>query len=106
MKTNIQEVLLMTNTSFSKKVLCEINTQNRTDHLIPTQQLEAACWNGLLTEMLPEIIHTSSSDKKLFLWDIETKKAYLKIFMGNQPLTVTREFSIDPYIFIRSRQMN
>jgi hypothetical protein len=106
MKTTIQEVLLMTNTSFSKRLLCEINTQNRNDHLVPAQQLEAACWNGLLTEMLPEIIPVSSSDKKLFLWDIETKKSYLRIIMGVRPVTIRSDFSLDPYIFLGNQKLN
>src|SRR5690348_10469509 len=106
MKTTIQEVLLMTNTSFSKRLLCEINTQNRNGHLIPAQQLEAACWNGLLTEMLPEIIPESFSDIKLFLWNIETKRSYLRIFMGVRPVYISKPFSLDPYIFLEVQRLN
>jgi hypothetical protein len=106
MKTTIQEVLLMTNTSFSKRLLCEIKTQNRNNHHSSAHQLEAACWNGLLTEMLPEIVPASSPDKKLFLWGIEMKRSYLRIFMGIRPLTIRNDFSIDPYIFLRSQKMN
>ena len=106
MKTTIQEVLLMTNTSFSKRLLCEINTSKRNNHHSSAHQLEAACWNGLLTEMLPEIIPASSPDKKLFLWSIEMKRSYLRIFMGIRPVTIRSEFSIDPYIFLRSQRMN
>jgi len=106
MKTTIQEVLLMTNTSFSKRLLCEMNTQNKNNHHSSVQQLEAACWNGLLNEMLPEIIPASSSDKKLFLWDIEMKKSYLRIIMGVRPVTIRSDFSVDPYIFFGNQKLN
>ena len=69
----------MTNTSFSKRQLCETRTQNTNDHRTSVQQLEVACWNGLLNETLPEIIPTQSSKAKLFLWDVETRKSFLKI---------------------------
>jgi hypothetical protein len=106
MKTIIQEVLLMTNTSFSKRQLCEINAQNKNDHLTSVQQLEIACWNGLLDEKLPEIISPQSSKAKLFLWDVETKKFSLKIFVGTRPVSMTRMFSLDPYIFLKVQQLN
>jgi len=106
MKTTIQEVLLMTNTSFSKRLLCEMNTQNKNNHHSSVQQLEAACWNGLLNEMLPEIIPASSSDKKLFLWDIKMKKSYLRIIMGVRPVTIRSDFSVDPYIFFGNQKLN
>ena len=95
----------MTNTSFSKRQLCEIS-QNTNDHLTSVQQLEVACWNGLLDEKLPEIISTQSSKAKLFLWDVETKKSFLRISMGTRPVHITKDFSIDPYIFLGVHELN
>jgi len=83
-----------------------MNTQNKNNHHSSVQQLEAACWNGLLNEMLPEIIPASSSDKKLFLWDIEMKKSYLRIIMGVRPVTIRSDFSVDPYIFFGNQKLN
>ena len=94
----------MTNTSFSKRQLCGINTENKSDRLIPAQQLEAACWNGLLNDMLPELIPVSSS--KLFLWEVKSKKYYLNIFMSSTPVNIERESSVDPYIFLLMVKQN
>ena len=96
----------MTNSSFSKRQLYEINTQSRTDHLAPAEQLEAACWNGLLDEMLPEITKPSTTKAKIFLWQIEMKRSFLSIFMGASPVYIIKEFSLDPYIFLCKQQMN
>lgn len=54
MKTDsiIQEIWLMTTTTFSKRQLCEMNSQEGNRCVIPAEQLEAACWNGLLDELL------------------------------------------------------
>ena len=95
----------MTNTSFSRRQLCE-TSHNTNEYLTSVQQLEVACWNGLLDEKLPEIISPNSSNAKLFLWDVETKNSFLKIFMGVRPVRVTKEFSLDPYIFLNHEKLN
>ena len=61
-----QEILPMTNTTFSKQQLCEkdLSTNNK---LSVIEQLEDACWNGLLYEMFPGIVERSSAGKQLYL---------------------------------------
>ena len=71
MKTNStqQEILLLTGTTFSKREWCE-NISGNKNNLTEKEQLEEACWNGLLPEILPEVYLRTESDKKLFLWQI------------------------------------
>ena len=99
MEKNIQqEILLITGTKFSsRQCLQKINDSGRYDS--EAEQLQDACWNGLLNEMLPEIC---KSGKDIFLWQIRENKCGLEIELGELPLEVDSYYSIDPYIFLES----
>ena len=107
MKNNsiFREILFVTTTSFSKRQLCETDAQERTSGLAPAEQLEAACWNGLVDEVLPEIMHLPYT-QKLFLWQIETRKSYLRLTMGLSAPILEEEYTLDPYCFLYSQEMN
>lgn len=94
-----QEILLLTGTTFSKREWCE-KLSGRNNNLTEKEQLEQACWNGLLPEILPEIYLHNESDKRLFLWQIKEGKSFIEIDMGEIPGEVDDYFSIDPYSFI------
>ncbi|HXL55851.1 MAG TPA: hypothetical protein VN958_06330 [Chitinophagaceae bacterium] len=99
-KSTQQEILLMTNTSFSQRQLCEKDIPESNKYFSRTEQLEDACWNGLLDEMLPGIIEKSSSGKRLHLRQIRPAKSFLEIELCEYPLQIEQEFSIDPYTFL------
>jgi hypothetical protein len=105
-KTNSQEVLLMTNTTFSKRQLLETNESHSNDYSEPVEQLEVACCNGLLYEMLPEIMPATSSAEKLFLWAIIAKRSFLRILTGTEPVYIANRCSIDPHIFLANYKMS
>ena len=90
-----QEILLLTGTSFSKREWCE-NIPGRNTNLSEKEQLEQACWNGLLPEILPEIYLHSEGDTKLFLWQIKEGKSFIELDMGEIPGEIDDYFSIDP----------
>lgn len=104
MKTysNISEILFFTATTFSERELCEINEDGSPNRLTPSEKWEAACWNGLLSELLPEITSTESCDEKLFLWQVERGKSFLRISMGVYPPVLQEDFAIDPHVFLRN----
>jgi hypothetical protein len=118
MKTHliIKEILLMTTSSFSERQLRETDAQDSNPDMSPAEQLEAACWNGLLIEMLPEIMHHpsrylsgaigSSHDKKLFLWQVQTRKSYLWISMAECPPVQETWSTLDPHVFLCHQEMN
>ena len=108
MKNNslIREILLVTSTSFSNRQLCDTDAQDRNNNLAPAEQLEAACWNGLLDEMLPEIMHPSSSGEKFYVWQVEMRKSYLWISMGECPPVPEMHFTLDSHIFLCEQEMN
>ena len=101
-----REILMMTTTSFSKRQLCETDAEERNSHIAPAEQLEAACWNGLLYELLPEIMHKPSDGEKLYLWQIQMRKSYLRLSMGTCPPVLEKQFTLDPHIFLCNQELN
>jgi len=101
MKTNStqQEILLLTGTTFSKREWSE-KTDNKKNNFTEKEQLEEACWNGLLPEILPEIYVHPEGNKKLFLWHIKQGKSFIDLELGDIPEETDKEFSIDPYSFL------
>jgi len=100
------EILLFLGTTFSKLQLCGINAQENMRSLVPAQQLEIACWNGLLDELLPEIMQIPFCIERLYVWYIETEKTYLKIDKGVSHPVPEDDYSVDPHVFFYMLQMN
>jgi hypothetical protein len=100
MKNSVQqEILLMTNSSLSKRSFCEINSSETGKQLSNVEKLENACWNGMLTEFLPGLVEKAEG-KTLFLWEIQNAKNFLHIDLCDRPNSIDKNFSIDPYLFI------
>ena len=101
-KITQQEILLITGTRFSSRQCWQkINDSPRLAS--EADQLQDACWDGLLKEMLPEICTT---DKNIFLWQIRQNKCGLEIELGELPSEIDSYYSIDPYIMLEDRLMN
>lgn len=98
-KSTQQEILLITGTRFSAREWAEKIVED-SKRLSPTEQLEEACWNGLLYEMLPELILKTSEGKKLSLWHVRNCKSFLEIDLSETSPLIDPEFSIDPYFFV------
>jgi len=101
MKTNAQqEILLVTSSTLSKRLFCRKDSALNMNYS-EAEQLEEACWNGLLGEMLPEIIHKSASGKTLSLWQIHYGYSFLDIELSESPRSFKKDFfSINPYCFL------
>jgi hypothetical protein len=100
-----QEILLMTGTSFSARQWADKidSGEGRTNQ---EEQLEEACWNGLLPEMLPEIFADNPNAKKLYLWKIRQAKSFLEIELGETPVEIDKYFSLDPDYFLSVHSNN
>ena len=105
-ETLIQEILLFTTTSFSQRQLCETNLKDDNNNLSATEQLEAACWNGLLPEILPEILHAADFHERLFMWQVDMRKTYLRISIAERPPVFKMRFALDPHIFLSKMEWN
>jgi len=107
MKTNYiqQEILLMMGTTFSTRQWCE-KDPGKQNNLTEKDNLEEACWNGLLQEMIPEICEKAEGNKKLFLWQIKEGNSFIELDLGEVPEEKDNEFSIDPYSFIHFQMLS
>jgi hypothetical protein len=105
-ESTLQEILLITSTTFSKRQLCETNMKDKKRVLSPVQQLETACWNGLLDELLPEIVLQSAPHKKLYLWQVEKRKFSLSVIKADRPPDQDGWYALDPHLFLCQLEMN
>jgi hypothetical protein len=101
-KTIHQQILLFTGTHFSSRQSFLANSHE--NNFSEADELQNACWSGLLKEMLPEICETDNKD--LFLWQIKENKTSIDIEIGELPDEVDDFSSIDPYAFLETLSFN
>ena len=89
-----------TGTSFSSRQCLQKIDGDHQGYLTEVEQLQEACWNGQLPQILPEICEASTGDNTLFLWEIKENKSSVEIILGQLPEQMEREYSIDPYAFL------
>lgn len=104
-KSTQQEILLLTGTKFSEREWAEKIIEDK-NKLSAIEKLEDACWNGLLDEMLPEVVEKTSDGKKLFLWHVRQCRSFLEIELSDASPVIERENSIDPYLFVSLIPLN
>ena len=88
----------MTGTSFSSGQWC-----GKTDlqkQFTDREELQNACWNGLLQEMLPEIYKPAADNKNLYLWQITEATSFIDLELGEVPGEIEKYHSINPYSFL------
>ena len=102
MKTNTlqKEILLIKKSSFCRRQLLENNAFENQRQLSYDEQLEAACWNGWLNAMLPEMVNASVTGEQLYLWQIMQAKSLLNIELCEYPRMIDIQYSINPYAFL------
>ena len=99
MNTDIvhQEILLLTDTNFSHRILCDKEDKDGSENISDSEKLEKACWEGMLGELFPEIFE----NKSLSLWQIIETEFSLQIELSPYPAGERRS-SIDPYYFSKT----
>jgi len=99
-----QEILVFTQTSFVQKAIIE-NTGNCNKDAV--DKLEKAMWNGLLKEVLPELMLTKQAGRSdISIWQISTGAFSLLIDMAEAPDLVQDTRSISPFLFLSTPKMN
>lgn len=96
------EILFYTSSSFSRRCVCGREEKDTDKKFLLGEDLERACWDGMLYEMFPEILGSFSTKCESFIWHIMKGKNCLRIRIG--PTSVRRgdAASIDPYFFMFS----
>ncbi|HEY5464257.1 MAG TPA: hypothetical protein VIJ95_13435 [Hanamia sp.] len=100
-----QEILIITGTSFLSRLSWQ-NIEDTNQIYSETEQLQEACWNGMLPEMLPEICLQFGEKEKLYLWNVKENKSSIEIDICDAPCAIEKDFSIDPYAFLSVQLMN
>ena len=99
-KSSIQiEVLLLAGTSLTMLDLYEKDSAKNGD-LSVVEQLEQACWNGLLNELVPEFILRPMAARKYFISQIRQGDSILQIQLSNSVIEMAAQRSIDPCLFL------
>ena len=98
-----QEVLIFKNTTLSQKALCRNNSSNKYND--GAEELEEAFWDGLLNELVPEIM-PSTRHPKMVIWGVHAGKFYLLIDLADSPGITESILSIDPHLFSSEVNMN
>ena len=103
-----QEILLLTASSFAQGDLCDrdLFEDNSGKKLDPADKLQAACWNGLLKEWLPDTVKAGTKAEKQFLWKVIVASSFLSIELGEAPSTADYYYSVHPYLFLPSKNIN
>jgi len=105
-QSNHHEILFFTGTSLASRQLADTreNSNGRTFSAI--EELEKACWNGIIHEMFPEILSSFYPRCQSFLWHVLAGKNFLYINIGPNPVTAEHDTSIDPYFFMMTVSEN
>jgi hypothetical protein len=94
------EILLLTGTSFASREFCSRDGEkDNAKKPSAIEQLEEACWAGMLFEILPELVKIGPAKNESFIWNVMAGKIFLCISIGSSPLLPEEETSIDPYLF-------
>jgi hypothetical protein len=94
------EILLFTGTSLVSRQLADTKENNSDKTHSPIEELEKACWNGIIHEMFPEILSSFYPRCQSFLWHVLAGKNFLYINIGPNPVAAEHDTSIDPYFFM------
>lgn len=95
-----QEILLLSNSNFFKRDWVELTGSKTDKQLSQKEQLILLCWNGMLKEMIPEILQTDPGKKLLTLWDINESGNMLDLRYGDINREMNDEWSINPYVYL------
>jgi hypothetical protein len=101
-----QEILLLTGTSFSSRQCCEKDEKGNANPLTEAEQLENAMWNGLLPELLPEIMEQRANNNPVYLWEIREAASFIELELGQQRSEREKHFSVNPYLFLHTQHYN
>ena len=100
------EILLITGTSFLSGNLCPKDNSTPDAQAGDNQQLQEACWNGLVQNMLPEICLPAADGGTLFLFQIRESSAFLELELGDTPTFLDHQFSLTPHLFLATQSFN
>jgi hypothetical protein len=108
MKNNTSqlEILLVANTSLTRREMCEKEASAGSSNLSAEEQFEQACWYGLMNDLLPEIKQPAILSQKYFIWHIRQGQSLLQIQLSDSIVIMETQDSIDPWLFLSPTSNN
>lgn len=100
------EILLVASTSLTRREMCEKEAPEENSALSVEEQLEQACWDGLLYNLLPEIMQSPIPCRKYFIWHIRQGQSLLQIQLSDSAILMETQDSIDPWLFLSAASNN
>ena len=101
-----QEILLITGSSFYSSQSCKRDDGETNNGLSSMEELEKACWDGMLHEMLPELVGNYSAHAASFIWNTASGVNFLCVNISSSPAPPDKKTSIDPYYFLGAPNNN
>lgn len=99
--TTQQEILLFTHSSFFRRELAGLKEGGQNRFLkTAREQLKEGCWNGILGDLLPEIVQTNEQGRPLFLWNVYDGSSFLGIELGELLQVPEAEYSLNPQAWL------
>jgi len=101
-----QEILLFTGSSFCSRKFSKRNGDDESRSESSMEELEKACWDGMLYEMLPELVGNSLQRGNSYIWNTASGVNFLCVNLGSCSITTEKQTSIDPYFFLNGACKN
>ena len=98
----LREVLVMTNTSFSKR-FCAMHSKDNMYANPTKEQWEAVCSNGSL---LPELLGNTIKCEKTLQWQVDIRNRVIKICGGEEKSFYEKQFTLDCRDFLFRHRLN
>jgi len=95
-----QEILLVASTTLSKRLLCRADASGP-DYPTDLERLEEGGWNGLLTDLIPEIIERPASGYKFFFRETHQGNAFLQIVLSEFRYQLKTNFQLTLTVLYR-----
>jgi hypothetical protein len=100
------EVLLMTGTTFLAGNWVRKDANVLECDYTEIEQLQEACWNGLVKAMLPEVWIEPPNGGILYLWEVKQAESLLELEIGEIPLPIDPRLSLKPCYFLSFQVYN
>ncbi|HET9824974.1 MAG TPA: hypothetical protein VFP87_06540 [Chitinophagaceae bacterium] len=104
-QVNHYEVLLFKNSHFARRQFCDKVNCNRTRRSVE-QQLQRACWNGLMLQLLPDVLMHPSGRRSIHTWEVIPAENFVEVRVGEVPRSVEYTRSVNPYYFLFETNFN
>lgn len=104
-KSTQQEILLFTNTRFCERIGQRRHKSGLSYAGRMHEELEDACWKGLIPLVLPELTKTGIAES-ISLWEINRATSFLDLQFAELPGKIDNELSVNPYLFLGAHRLN